>query len=205
MQDLKQAYKESMNCEGYENKKTDTEYRLEINKETKTVIVSFQGSRSVLDWVYNFAFWKKPYKHMKKLFFVHAGLFNKYKSVQDDIMDKIIPVLKPDWKVRGYGFSQGAALITYFHEDIKYRLPKIDLETYALAPPKGFTFFNAKFLQTVRFKTLYTVKDISDIVPHLPFWFMGFRHYGNIIKLGKCKIVFPWNWKKEHMGYEKLF
>lgn len=203
MQNLKQAYKEAMNCTGYENKETDTEYRLEINKEIKTVIVSFQGSGSKKDWISNFSFWKKPYKQMKKLFFVHAGLFNKYKSVQDDIMNKIIPVLKADWKVRGYGFSQGAALITFFHEDIKYRLPKIDLETYSFAPPKTFTFFNAKFLQT-RFETLYTVKNVNDIVPKVPFCWMGFRHYGNIIKLGKWKIVFPWNWVDEHMGYKKL-
>ena len=73
MQNLEQEYKEAMNCTGFVNKKTNTEYRLDIDYENKTVIVSFQGSGSKIDWRQNFTFYKKPYKHMKHLFFVHAG------------------------------------------------------------------------------------------------------------------------------------
>ena len=172
-------YKEAMNCSGYINEKTDTEYRLEV--KDKLIILSFQGSSSVLDYKQNFTFWKKPYKNMEHLFFVHAGLFNKYKSVQDDIFNIITPLFNPDWKLRIYGFSQGGTLATFAHEDAVYRFPKSDIETYAFAPAKGFTFCNRKFLKT-RFKNLNTIIVKKDIIPKLPFWFQGFIHYGNIKK-----------------------
>ncbi len=204
-EELDQAWLEAMNCTGYENTVTDTEYRLDINSETKTVIVSFQGSGSKLDWKQNFTFWKKAYKHMNKVFFVHKGLFNKYKSVKSDIWNIILPVLNPDWKIRAYGFSQGATLVTFFHEDAKFRLPNIDIKTFAFAPAKGFTFWNFKLLKT-RFKTLYTIINYRDIVPKVPLLIQGFIHYGNKIKLGKWKLIlFPWNWVKEHLGYRDLF
>ena len=202
-QELKQAYKEAMNCTGFVNKETDTEYRLDIDYENKTVIVSFQGSGSKIDWRQNFTFYKKPYKHMKHLFFVHAGLFNKYSSVKDEIWSKIIPVLNPDWKIRIYGFSQGGTLASFMHEDAKYRLPELDVEGWAFAPAKGFTFWNRKYLKK-RFEGLNVVINRRDIVPKLPFWFQGFIHYGHVNKIGKRGISFPWNWYKEHMGYKEL-
>ncbi len=203
--ELDQAYAEAMNTKGYINTITDTEYRIDINKDLKIVSVCFEGSGSKIDWKQNFSFWQKPYKNMKHTFYVHSGLLNKYKSVNDNIFKIILPFLNPDWKVRGYGFSQGAGLITFFHEDVKYRLPSVDIKTYAFAPPKTFTFINRKFLNT-RFETLYTIINKNDIVPKVPFWWMGFIHYGNKIKLGKFKlIVTPWNIVKEHMRYKELF
>ncbi len=203
--ELVQAYNEAMNCSQYENTVTDTEYRITIDKDLKTISVSFEGSGSKLDWKSNFTFWKCPYKEMDKVFFVHSGLFNKYKSVKSTIWSKITPVLNPDWKIEAYGFSQGATLATFFHEDAVFRLPDTDIKTYAFAPAKGFTFINYKFLR-VRFKALYTIINRNDIVPKVPLLIQGFIHYGNKIKLGKFKLfLFPWNWVKEHMGYSDLF
>ena len=203
MKELELAYENIGKCTGYENSKTDTQYGITVDEKYKTVIVAFQGSGSKMDWMQNFTFWKKPYKEMDKLFFVHWGLFNKYKSVENELWSKLTPYVTPDWKIRGYGFSQGATLATFFHEDAVFRYPDLDIKTYAFAPAKGFSFWNSKFLKT-RFDKLITIKNVNDVVPKVPFWFMGFKHYGEVVKLGKRKFTFPWNWYKEHMGYKAL-
>ncbi len=205
---LTKHYNEAMSCSGFENKETDTEYRLDINNTDKTITLSFQGSSNfivddklAIDWKQNFNFWHKPYKNMKHTFFVHKGIFLKYKSVQDEIFEKIKDLKHYDMKI--YGFSQGGGLTLFAHED--YWFKGFNPTSYPFAAPMVFVFWNSKVLKE-RFENCHTIYNVNDIVSKAPFWWTGFRKYGKKIKLGKKKLLVPpWKWYEEHMTYRALF
>ncbi len=204
--DLKSKWQEAMDCTGFENTETDTEYRLDIDHKAQTIKLSFQGSsrfirdgKITIDWRQNFDFLKKPYKHMKHIFFVHRGIHNKYQSVRDDIYNKIKDL--KDYDMYIFGFSQGGGLDYCAHEDYWYK--GFDPITYAFASPRIFGWWNCRILKE-RFKKFHIVINVNDIVPKLPPVLFGFRHYGIKHKIGKLKITFPWNLAKEHMGYKDL-
>ena len=203
---LRDMYKEAMNCTGSVNSVTDTEYRLNVDHKAQTIILSFQGSskfikdnKLAIDWRDNFKFWVKPYKNMKHTFFVHRGLLEKYQSVRDEIWE-VVKDLK-HYKMIIVGFSQGGGLTLYAHED--YWFKGFNPESYPFAAPMVFTFWNRKILKE-RFKKCHTVFNRRDIVPNLPGLIFGFIKYGYKIPLGKWKPTFPWQWYKEHMGYKEL-
>jgi len=201
---MKQAYKEAMNC-NYNNS-GDTEYRLDIDHNAKEIVLSFAGSSEFiingkisLDWRQNFDFLVKPYKHMEHTFFVHRGIYGKYREVRDEIYDKLKGL--EDYEMFIYGFSLGGGLTYLAHED--YWFKGFNPTSYAFASPRIFSWWNCGVLKK-RFKNLTTVINRNDIVPKVPFRWMGYRHYGKVNMLGKWKVTFPWQWYKEHMGYKEL-
>ena len=197
---LQNAYSEAMNCTGYENAVTDTEYRLDIDHKSRTILLSFRGSsgfiksdRLAIDWRQNFRFWHKAYGK----FYVHRGLFEKYRSVRDVIFNHLKGLETYSLKI--YGFSQGGALAVFAHEDFYYHnfIPI----TVVFANPRVFGFCGSRDLHK-RFKGCTIVHNVNDIVPRIPFIY---RHYGTRIKIGKRRLItFPWRWQAEHMGYRRL-
>jgi hypothetical protein len=101
-------------------------------------MLPLKGPVSKLDWMQNFTFWKKPYRNMDALFFVHRGIFKKYESVKDELWEYIKEAGAYDYVYRGYGFSQGGTIVGYFHEDSVYRGRLI--KSYAFARLKGLGY-----------------------------------------------------------------
>ena len=192
--DLKLAWDEAVNCNwNYVNKKTDTE--ISFTEKNGTMYVSFQGSRSFLDWLQNFMFGKIAYKNMKKKFFVHRGFMRKYQSVRDVVLNKC----KDAKKIEIRGFSQGAALATLAHEDILYHF--FEPNTIIFGSPRVFGWWNKKVLDE-RLKNVVNIRNTRDFVTMAPFVIMGFRRYGkSIIKKGKYFFL---RFKKNHMSYGEL-
>lgn len=203
--ELNLYWSQSKNTSGYENAETDTEYSINIYPESKTVYLAFQGSRSKIDWLQNFNIWIKPYSNMKKIFFVHRGIFLKFKSVVKDIDLVLKPLLDDGYKLEIRGFSQGAGLTVFGHEYFGFHNPETKLHSVAFAPPRTFSFIGF-FTLRKRFKNLEIVINRNDLVSKLPPVVLGYIHYGTKVILGKFKLlVFPWNYVKEHMNYKDLF
>jgi len=160
---------------------TDTQYK--IIEDDECITVSFQGSISKLDWFQNFSVWKKPYKHMKKLFFVHAGFLKKYKSVRPEVMDRIIGARLEGKEVQIRGYSQGAGIALLCHEDVWYECQYL-AETKVFGCPRVFSIFNGKELQK-RFLNAVRYQNGNDAVTKIPFLWMLFKHYGESKNIGK--------------------
>ncbi len=202
---LEQAWQEAMNCKGYENTITDTEYSVTPDLKNKIVYLAFQGSGSLLDWKQNLNILIKPYSNMKSLFFVHRGIFKKFKSVIDNINTIINPLLEIGYKLEIRGFSQGAGLVVFAHEYFRFHYPNAKIHSVAFAPPRVFSLIGYKLLKK-RFIGLDLVINKNDLVPKLPYIWLGYKHYGKKELLGKRKLlIFPWNIAKEHLGYKTLF
>lgn len=164
------------------NTSTDTEWNMEIIDNV--LYLKFQESKSVMDWKQNFDFLKTPYKKMPKSFRVHRGFFYKYKSVSNVIMSKIKTFYK-NYKVEKieiFGYSQGGALAILAHEDIWFHYPKLrnKIFTTVFAAPRVVSFF-APF---ERWENVTRVVNSNDVVPRLPFFWLGYKH------VGKKEVVF---------------
>ena len=149
----------------------DVQYRIE--NDGYHTIVYFQGSVSRRDWIDNFDFFVVPYRGATWL--AHRGFIRKYKSVSDEIMDKV----KDCKSISFVGYSQGAALALLAHEDFTYRFG-IQPESYVYGCPRVLWFFNPG-----RFDGLHIINHCRDIVGRIPFAIMGFRHANKVVYHGK--------------------
>ena len=176
------------------DKKTDVQCFLRINENTMTIV--FRGSDSQKDWKTNSKFCKTtiPYGNDSSKIRVHSGFINAYKSpnirmkIQKYINDFDIQ------KVYITGHSYGAALAVLCAVDLEYNFPKKDYEVIVFGCPRvGNKAFKQSYNLRV-FKTL-RVENRRDIVTKVPFAFMGYRHVGAKLKIGKSAGIMPFSMK----------
>jgi len=152
-----------------------------------TLYLAFLGSITVKDWLHNFKFWKKPYKHMKNAFFVHAGFLSIYKVCREPIHQFIAAHKAEFSSIHISGHSLGAAVATLCYEDVQYLKETgiIDVAITGLVTgsPRVFGVINSKVAQR-RCASLIRLVNGRDIVPHLPPAIMGYRHCGNPLPKG---------------------
>jgi len=193
--DLKQAYDEAMDCRQYSV--NETEYSVNINHDSKELIIAIMGSWQKSDWFYNFMFFKVPYKNMKSKFRVHAGFRKKYHDIRDQMLAEVLPL--KGYKIKIRAFSQGSGIAYLMHEDLLYHT-SVQPDTVLFGTPRAFSVWNHKVLEG-RLSGITRYENGDDIVCHIPFAIQGFRHYGKKIHIGRER---RW-WKlsiKDHTHYE---
>jgi len=155
----------------------------------ETAEISFQGSVSPFDWRSNFDFFVEPYREMPVRWLAHKGFVLAYKSVRDQIIERI----KSKKNVTILGYSRGGALAQLCHEDIAFNLPGISLESYVFGAPR--VLWMPPFEVRERFYGLMRFENVGDIVPHIPPAWTGYRHVGGGYKVGSfgefVKNIFP--------------
>ena len=192
-------YEETFGVEfNKENVETDTEYH--ISYVGDTLLVIFHGSTSITDWVYNLKLFSTPYKDMAEKFYVHTGFLKKWKSIQHDVMSHVKSVGIKKVKLRGH--SQGGALATLCHEDIKFNHPNIKVDTITFGCPRLFAKEGWDVIQS-RCSNVVRIINGNDMVPKLPFEFMGYKHVGTELLIGRRG--FPWVGPFDHriLSYKK--
>ena len=187
--------------------KTSTEYKLEVID--KVVYVSFKGSTSFKDWVYNIfcvPFPRKPYKNMPNIWFAHIGFLKKWKAVQKDFMKSFEKIMVDNTIEQIYvmGHSQGGAVAHLCYEDIWFNYPdlRLKLKGEVFGAPTTFWAYGNKSL-FLRFKSMVRYEYFWDVVPYLLPSIIGFFHVGK-----KCRVGKPWYKMSlkiidNHVHYEK--
>ena len=165
---------------------SDVCYQIRINEDTLTIV--FRGSDSKKDWTFNLDFCKKviPYGNIKSKIKIHSGFLNAYKSknVRNKIKEFVTDKIK---KIRLSGHSYGAALAIVCAIDLQYNFNDKDYEVIVFGCPKvGNKFFAESYNRRI-FKTL-RVENVGDIIPKLPFDFMGYKHVGACLNIGRNYI-----------------
>ena len=158
----------------------DTEYAFWT--EGYVAYLSFQGSTSVTDWIYNLIF-IPIYRH----YFVHRGIYKKYSYIKEEINEFIGNNL--DKKIIFTGHSQGAgmALIAMVYS-LRER-DAINAGAVLFGCPKIFNLPSWFFLKKYN-KKIVSFKIRTDIIPMvLP----TNASLGTTIKLGPSKPI--WKWK----------
>jgi len=166
----------------YVNKKTDAEWGGE-SLDDDTLLLSFQGSLSVIDWIYNFMTKKVPYKGANKSFKVHRGFLKKYKSIRDDVLD-YVKNANPK-KIIVSGHSQGGAMASLALEDLEFHGYQA-VRGIVFGCPRVFS----KTTEEYRFYNLLRVENGNDIVTKFPMKWQGYRHFGKGLLIGSKKENF---------------
>lgn len=157
----------------------DADYYIE--RESDTLYIYFQGSHGITDWKNNFDFFAKPYKDMTSTWRVHRGFLRVWKSIEDiiavEIADESIK------KIIIVGYSHGGALAQFCHEFCRFHRDDVKVTTYAFGSPR-IIFGHISHVVKSRFSGLFIITNGLDIVPHLPFLFLGFHHVGKKVAVG---------------------
>ena len=163
-----------------------------------TLKIFFEWSDGVEDWKSNLNFlaipWK-PYKGMKRIWFCHRGFLKVWKAIEAYIAKYINdPTIK---KIEIVGYSHGAAIALLCYEYCVFNRPDIDVEGAGFGCPRVFWGYIPKSVKE-RFNNFKVVWNGDDIVCHVPPVIFGFRHVGEIVKIGQTNPV------KDHFGTEYL-
>ena len=166
----------------------ETDVSYSIRSKGSTLIIAFRGSDSKQDWNFNLDFCQKtiPYGNLKSKIKVHAGFLRAYKSrnVRRKIFDFITDKVEI---IKLTGHSYGAALAVLCAVDLQYNFNQKDYEVVLFGCPRvGNKEFSESYNRRI-FKTL-RIENRGDIITKLPFAFMGYKHVGSRILIGKSQI-----------------
>lgn len=162
----------------YIHVENSADYAYEIIDDA--LFLYFQDSDGQEDWKNNLDF---PAK-LNGTFFCHRGFLRVWKSILPYIEGLISD--KRFKKIRITGYSHGGALALLCHEYSYSARPDIkeNISSYAFGCPRVIWGFRTKKLKSC-FKGFTVIRNIDDIVTHLPPALLGYKHVGNLLEIGE--------------------
>jgi predicted lipase len=125
---------------------------------------------------------------MFKKWRVHGGFLTVWKDMQNAIETHVASILKDHLEINKIvciGYSHGAALAVLATEDMEYLHGKsYEISGYGFGCPRvlwGIVPAEVKY----RLRNFISVRNIPDIVTHVPPMLFGFRNAGTLIKVGR--------------------
>ncbi len=155
-----------------------------LKRVNSHVTVFFEDSEGAIDWRNNFHFAAKPYRDMGEVFYCHRGFLSVFRAA--------LPYLEKtlaDESVNAFtvvGYSHGAALALLCHEYIWFHRPDVrkTLEGYGFGCPRVISGRMTASLQA-RWARFYPIRNIDDLVTHLPPRLFGYRHVKPPLLIGR--------------------
>lgn len=171
--------------------------------------IYFQASDGLADWMSNLNFPPAAYRRDGGVaWYAHGGFLRAWESIADRIHSWIMDASVR--RVTVVGYSHGAALAVFCHEHIWYHRPDLrdSLNGYGFASPRVLWGCYSASLMT-RWDRFTVIRNREDIVTHMPPWFLGYRHVGELLEIGergKYSVIDahrPENIRRELWRYEK--
>ena len=141
----------------------------------------FEWSDGGGDWRSNFDFPAKPYRDMKDLWFCHRGFLKVWKSIEPYIASYINDKNVKRIEIVGYSHGGGVAQLCY--EYVKFNRPDVEVTGFGFGAPRVFWGIASKAVRA-RFGGFTIIRNGNDLITHLPPIIFGFRHLGNVFKIG---------------------
>ena len=152
-------------------------------RDKDMLYIFFEDSDGKGDWIKNLDFPIKPYvRKGKTLWRAHRGFLRAW--------EKVVLVIKPliedktIKKVIIAGYSHGGAIAVLCHEYVWYNRPDLrdNVFGYGFGAPRVLW---GRIKCKERWKNFTVVKNLNDLVTRLPPWIFGYRHVGELLKIGK--------------------
>lgn len=143
----------------------------------------FEHSNGVLDWLHNLQFTATPYRDMQPNWECHTGFLRVWKSVRPHLEPLIAdPTVR---EITIVGYSHGAALAVLCHEWVWFHRPDLRerLSGFGFGCPRVL-FGCVPPALALRWDRFFVVRNLDDLVTHLPPRSLGFCHVGNLITVG---------------------
>lgn len=145
----------------------------------------FEDSDGKTDWKNNLDFPAKAYKRMgKTIWFAHRGFLKVWKEIEPKLAEIIAdPQVK---RIVSAGYSHGGALAFLCHEYIWYHREDLrqKIEGYGFGAPRVFFGRKTKALKK-RWERFTVIRNLNDLITHLPPAFLGYSHMGTLLTVGK--------------------
>lgn len=178
-------------CTDIEYRKVGTSANYAVRTEGQILYIFFEASNGENDWKINLDFPAKAYKRMgKTVWFTHRGFLSEWKEIEPMIKDYIMD--KRIRKIIITGYSHGAAIAVICHEYVWYNRTDLrdSIEGYGFGCPRVFWGPRTRALQ-VRWDNFKVIRNIDDIVTHLPPAYLGYSHVGTLISIGESGKYSP--------------
>ena len=176
---MKELYEKILSVE-YTHLEESASFAFE--REGDTLHIYFEMSNGKTDWKNNFDFPAKPYRNMKNKWFAHRGFLKVWKIIEPHLQAEICDLTVKKIVIGGY--SHGAAIALLCHEYCRYNRPDADVKGFGFGCPRVVWGFMRKAVKQ-RFEGFTIIRNGCDIVTHVPPALFGYRHAGNILKIGR--------------------
>ncbi len=145
----------------------------------------FQDSDGSEDWKNNLDFPARPYREMDGVrWYAHRGFVRVWKEIEPYIAPMIAdPTLR---RVMTVGYSHGGALAVLCHEYVWFHRPDLrgSMEGYGFGCPRVLWGPRGEGLMA-RWQRFWVVRNVDDLVTHLPPRALGYFHAGNLWEIGE--------------------
>lgn len=181
---MKSLFKKFRDCLAANYTTVANEGDFAVSRRGDTLTIYFEWSDGATDWKNNFKFPAKPYRDMKNLWFCHRGFLKVWKSIEPHLADKILSNTVK--KIDIVGYSHGGAIAQLCYEYVKFHRPDVEVTGVGFGAPRVYWGFASKKIKQ-RFEGFVVVRNGKDLITHLPPVVFGFRHLGEVKKVGKSK------------------
>lgn len=156
-----------------------------IERIGSTLYIYLEHSNGDEDWKNNMDFPALPYKRMgKTVWFAHRGFLKVWKSMEPYLTDVIMDASVQ--KIVTVGYSHGAALAVLCHEYVWFH--RLDLrnaiEGYGFGCPRVI-WGKLHGGRQERWRHFTVIRNLDDVVTHLPPVFLGYTHVGELLEIGE--------------------
>ncbi len=170
----------------YISTQEDGNYAIEC--EGNTLYLLFECSNSAVDWKNNLDFPVAPYKNMHPSWQCHRGFLRVWKGMQEEVEERVAYILSRRSEIHDIvcvGYSHGGALAVLATEDMEYlHGERCSVSGYGFGAPRVLFGRVPKEVKR-RLRSFMTVRNIPDLVTHLPPYLFGFQNAGVLNRIGK--------------------
>ena len=115
---------------------------------------------------------------------MHRGFLKVWRVIEPHLKPLICdPTVK---QIIIGGYSHGAAIAALCHEYCRYNRPEIRVVGFGFGAPRVLWGFMRKEVKK-RFEGFMVIRNGRDIVTHAPPLWMGYRHVGELLEIGRWK------------------
>ena len=155
-----------------------------IERRGGTLYVYLEASDGEEDWKNNLDFPARCHpRDGECAWCAHRGFLRVWKSIEGVLAPVLLdPTVK---KIVTVGFSHGAALAVLCHEYVWYHRPDLRerIEGYGFGCPRVLWGRLSSDLRA-RWARFLIIRNIDDLVTHLPPAILGYAHVGHLIEIG---------------------
>ncbi len=156
-----------------------------IRRDGDRLYIFFEKSNGAADWKSNLDFPAKAYQHMKhQTWYAHRGFLAVWKTIEPMVRESITDPAVHSIVITGY--SHGAAVALLCHEYVWFHRPDLRDAThgYGFGCPRVLFGISPRVCKR-RWENFTVIRNIDDLVTHLPPAFLGYAHVGTLLKIGK--------------------
>ncbi|KAI9136881.1 Alpha/Beta hydrolase protein [Paraphysoderma sedebokerense] len=187
-----------------ESDKTDTFGFVRLDNSRNTVVVSFRGSKTEINWAKQFQFIQKSYNDQYPPEIssaipsdskIHSGMWDTFESIKDELAKSVQQSLLRTQAVNGsptptpreivlVGHSLGGSLAIFaaMHLRMALNIPKEQIRVITYNQPRVGNSAFADFYDSMVPNTIRVVNE-NDGVPTLPPIFVNYLHVGSEISI----------------------